>query len=189
MAKHHEAAVYDLNRQLQAVLRFRSGEEARSSDAIRGCLRAILAVFKTIYREHEEEFSANLMVPNADHSQLWLVVIEPGGRGRTTKLPRSIDVSSWGVGQCLQSQEIVCTPDVRECGKEGTTYLSVVNLPVVNEQGKVSAIVNIDSPQVEAFGTKDRVQNAFAYCAPIIATLALCLKDERLFRTERSSTK
>lgn len=188
MAQHHEDGMDNAHRQLQEGMRFNPDDRA-GTEALHSYLRAIIAVFDSQYQDHQGAFSANLTVPSADATKLWLVLIEPGGGGRSNPLPRPIEISdeSWGAVVAYRTGNIVYTPDVTQehnhSGNRG--YLSVVNLPVLDSQGKMSAVVNIDSPQRQAFESQESVKAAADYCRPIISSLSLCLSDPRLFKKER----
>ncbi|MCP2015654.1 hypothetical protein L1280_002822 [Deinococcus sp. HSC-46F16] len=188
-ARMHEDGVEHTHRQLREIMqanpRGRVGAEAVDS-----YLKCLLAIFDGFYDEHRGTFSANLTVPNADCSRLWLVRIEPGGRGRSNNLPRPLDLSNdqWGASVAFKENKIVYTPDVRREGNPGDHgYLSVINLPVKGRTGEPIAVVNIDSPEADAFGSYDRVWEIWnAYCQPVLASLSLCLSDPRLFQTQRT---
>jgi hypothetical protein len=187
VAHHHEDGMDNANRQLLEGMRFNIDERG-NTDAINSYPKAIIAVFEAFYEESPEDFTANLVVPDATADKLWLVKIEPGGGGRSKPIPRSIEVSdaAWGVAEAFRSRNIVYTEDVRVNGNGGDRgYLSVVNMPVFGIGGQVVALVNVDSPQVGTFGSIDRVKDAADYCRPILSSLSLCLNDPRLFKEVR----
>jgi hypothetical protein len=187
VARLHEDGMEKANRQLQEGMHFNPDERV-SPEAIDAYLRAILAVFDAFYEAHDGEFSANLTVPNAGRTALWLVRIEPGGGGRSNNVPRQIDLADdeWGAAVAFRSGRLVFTPDVRLHGNGGDRgYLSVVNIPVLGSHGEVVATVNVDSPHAGAFGSEERVSSVWAYCLPVLSSLSLCLNDVRLFRDER----
>ncbi|WP_412027867.1 hypothetical protein [Deinococcus yunweiensis] len=191
VARLHEAGMVNTHRQLTDRLKPPTGGEP-STECIISYLQAILAGFRTFYPASERtplDVTASLAVVAADRQQVHLVKIEPGGRNRDRQLPRPCDVSqlSWGMSDLLiNDQDSIYTPDIRTCGGNPQRgYLSVANLAVRNIDGRIIAIVNVDSPGEDTFGSPEQVQQAYQYCLPMLSSIALSLLDPRMFRNER----
>ena len=187
VARLHEDGMESLNRQLHQGVTYREGLPV-SPDAIDSCLLAISNVFKAFYVAEEGVFTVSIAVADRARTTLHLTRIHPGGLGRSSPLPRPYALAdqNWGMAECFSRNTIVYTPDVRAQGQPGTRgYLSVVNLPVKDSDGRVIAVVNVDSPRANAFGSDDRVLEVWRYCLPLLSSISLSLSDPRLFKDLR----
>ncbi|WP_407573051.1 hypothetical protein [Deinococcus altitudinis] len=188
VARLHEDGMDGLGRQFHQGVTFQGGTPV-GPDAVDSCLLAISNVFKAFYVAEESVFTVSIAIANRARTTLHLARIHPGGLGRSNPLPRPYALAdqSWGMAESFSQDKIVYTPDVRAQGQPGNRgYLSVVNLPVRNSEGRVIAVVNVDSPREQAFGSEDRVLEVWRYCLPLLSSIALSLSDPRLFRELRS---
>lgn len=187
VARRHEDGMESLNRQLHQGVTFREGH-AVSPDAVDSCLLAISEVFRAFYVAEESVFTVSIAVADRRRTTLHLTRIHPGGLGRSSPLPRAYALAdqTWGMAECFSRNKIVYTPDVRAQGQPGDRgYLAVVNLPVKDPDGHVVAVVNVDSPTANAFGSQDRVLEVWRYCLPLLSSISLSLSDPRLFEDLR----
>lgn len=193
VARNHEDGMLNTYRQLAPCMSFNLDVPA-STEAMTSYLRAVMAVFQTFCAESKTaplDLTATLAVVSSDRAQVHIVKIEPGGRGRSHKIPRPclVPEMTWGMIDLIQSpaRRTNYVRDIRECGVVADRgYISVANLAVWDTQEKLIAIVNVDSPTVDAFGSDEQVEQAYQYALPIISSIALSLEDQRMFRRERS---
>ncbi|UQN06330.1 tubulin-specific chaperone A [Deinococcus sp. QL22] len=190
VARNHEDGMINANRQLSYGMTF-NVDETVSTEAINSYLKAIIACFKMFFTDSAKtplDLTATLALVSQDRQKLQIVKIEPGGRGRSQKIPREcyIPEMTWGMCDVLRQNKNIYIPDIRDCGvSEDRGYRAVANLRVYDLSGQIMAIVNVDSPAVDAFGNEELVNQAYQYCLPIISSISLCLNDPRMFKHER----
>ncbi|WP_407572085.1 hypothetical protein [Deinococcus altitudinis] len=163
-------------------------------EAARKHLQALLELFGLLFSE-AGPLVANLAMVKPRAKELWIVVLEPGRAKDRKPLPRLYPLetgqSRWGMSVCVERKKIVYTAEVPQDAEVTSAYLSVINLPVMTSDGRILAVVNIDSDRASAFGihnqetTQQRLDQAEEFAAPILQSLAVLLLDRRLFSKHR----